>query len=82
MRVREFQERLVQRMFADRETLEEAYNFAETIIRGSESPVHVATAIQVVVNTIAKEIGELEQMELQDKNTGKLYRALIVEEIQ
>lgn len=82
MRVREFQERLVQRMFADRETLEEAYNFAETIIRGSESPMHVATAIQVVVNTIAKEIGELEQMELQDKNTGKLYRALIVEEIQ
>jgi hypothetical protein len=68
-------------MFADRETLEEAYNFADTIIRGSESPVHVATAIQVVVNTIAKEIGELEQMELQDKNTGKLYRALIIEEV-
>lgn len=81
MRVPEFQKLITQKMFASRDTLEEAYNFADAIIRGSESPMHVATAVQVVVNTVAKEMEKLETMELYDPDTNKVYRCLIIEEI-
>ena len=43
-------------MFADRETLAEAWEYVDQIARASENPMAVWTAVMVVTNTIAKEL--------------------------
>lgn len=43
-------------MFADRETLGEAWEYVDQIARASEDPMAVWTAVMVVTNTIAKEL--------------------------
>lgn len=43
-------------MFATRETIDEAFEYAHMIAKGSNNPAAVMTAVQVVVNTISNEI--------------------------
>jgi hypothetical protein len=47
-------------MFADRADLNEALNYAYNVARASDSPIHVITAIHVVLNTIINELEEAE----------------------
>lgn len=48
------------KMFADRDTLDEAYEYAWMIAKASDNPAAVMTAVAVVVNTIANYIEEVE----------------------
>jgi len=54
---------LQNKMVADRETIDEAFEYAHAIAKGSDCPLHVMTAVQVVVNTICKEILKSELVE-------------------
>lgn len=56
----EYAARLRHSMFSSRDTLEEAYEYAQKIAAASNNAAAVLTAVQVVVNTIAKELIELE----------------------
>ena len=47
-------------LFAERDTLKEAYDYAMEIAKASENPAAVTTAIHVMMNTIAKEIERTE----------------------
>ena len=47
-------------LFAKRDTLKEAYDYAMEIAKASENPAAVTTAIHVMMNTIAKEIERTE----------------------
>ena len=47
-------------IFASRDTLDEAYAYASSIAQASDNPAAVLTAVQVVVNTLAKYIEGLE----------------------
>lgn len=51
---------LKNQMFADRATIDEAYEYAYSIAKASGEAPAVMTAVQVVVNTICKEIEKLE----------------------
>ena len=44
------------RIFGDRETLQEAYNYCLTIAEGSNNKAAVITAVHVMMNTIANEL--------------------------
>lgn len=44
------------RLFADRETFDEAMEYAHSIARGTDNPAAVMTAVMVVVNTLANYI--------------------------
>lgn len=46
-------------LFADRETLEEAFKYVDQVAKASGAPIAVWTAVQIVLNTVAKEIKEL-----------------------
>ena len=43
-------------MFADRDTLGEAFEYVAQIAKASDNPMAVWTAVMVVANTVAKEI--------------------------
>lgn len=45
-------------LFADRKTIDEAYEYAYTVAKGTDNPAAVMAALQVVVNTIANYITE------------------------
>ena len=47
-------------LFAERDTLQEAYDYAMEIAKASENPAAVTTAIHVMMNTIAKVIEKAE----------------------
>lgn len=47
-------------MFADRETLKEAFEYVADVAKGSDSPIAVWTAVMVVCNTIANEMRKVE----------------------
>lgn len=47
-------------LFAERDTLKEAYDYAMEIAKYSDDPAAVTTALQVMLNTIAKEIEKAE----------------------
>lgn len=49
---------LQHKMFADRETIDQAYDYAHMVARGTDNPMAVMAAVQVVVNTICKAIIE------------------------
>jgi hypothetical protein len=51
-------------MFAQRETLDEAFEYVDVIAKASNNPAAVWTAVQVVINTIAKTIEENESRDL------------------
>jgi hypothetical protein len=46
-------------MFADRDTLAEAFEYVDVVAKGSDNAMAVWTAVMVVANTIAKEVKEL-----------------------
>jgi len=46
-------------MFADRETLEEAFEYVDVVAKGSDNAMAVWTAVMVVANTIANKVKEL-----------------------
>lgn len=48
-------------MFADRDNLQDAYNYVDELAKHSENPMAIWTAVMVVVNTIAKTIEEIEE---------------------
>ena len=43
-------------LFAERDTLDEAWNYVELIAHGSNNPAAVYTAVQVMLNTISSQI--------------------------
>ena len=47
-------------MFADRETIREAYDYALEVAKASGSSPQVLTAIHVMMNTIANTIEQIE----------------------
>lgn len=47
-------------LFSDRETLNEALDYAYSIARGTENPAAMMTAVMVVVNTLANLIDRTE----------------------
>jgi hypothetical protein len=42
--------------FSERNSMEEAMQYAYSIAQASDSPIHVMTAIHVVLNTLANEM--------------------------
>ena len=47
--------------FADRDTIDEAYNYAFDVLKGEGcNPVFLVTAIHVLMNAVAKQVAELE----------------------
>lgn len=44
------------RIFGDRESLQEAYNYVLTVAEGSNNKAAVLTAVHVMMNTIANEL--------------------------
>jgi hypothetical protein len=48
-------------MFADRDSLREAFEYAHALAKASEDSAAVLTAVHVVANTIAKEIERINQ---------------------
>lgn len=59
-------------MFSDRMTIEEAYDYAWKVAKGTDNQGAVMTAVQVVVNTIANEI---EKMGVSDGETISRQKA-------
>ena len=53
-------------MFADRASLNEALDYALKVARASDSPIHVVTAIYVVLNTVINELEEAEAVTSHD----------------
>lgn len=50
---------LKQPMFASRDSIEEAYDYALMVAKATDNPGAVMTAIQVVVNTIVNELEKI-----------------------
>lgn len=53
---------LKQPMFASRDSIEEAYDYALMVAKATDNPGAVMTAIQVVVNTIVNELEKITDM--------------------
>jgi hypothetical protein len=49
-------------LMADRETIDDAFEYALMVAKGTDNPMAVMTAIYVVTNTIAKQIKEIENV--------------------
>lgn len=47
-------------MMADRNTLDEAFDYAFMVAKASDNPAAVMTALFVVTNTIAKQLKEMD----------------------
>ncbi len=47
-------------MMADRETIEEAFEYAMMVAKASDNPMAVLTAVYVMTNTIAKQLKEID----------------------
>ena len=54
--VREVAKAMQTGLFADRETLEDAFNYMHQVASGCNNSVSVLTAVHVVLNTAAKQI--------------------------
>jgi hypothetical protein len=52
------------RMFATQECYADAIDYAYSIAKGTDNPAAVMTAVMVVVNTLAKEIEQIVQFEV------------------
>ena len=48
-------------LFATRDTYDEAMEYAYSVAKGTDNPAAVMTAVQVVVNTLAKYIAETKE---------------------
>jgi len=49
-------------MMADRETVEEAFEYVMMVAKASDNPMAVLTAVYVMNNTIAKQLKEIENV--------------------
>ena len=49
-------------MMADRETVEEAFEYVMMVAKASDNPMAVLTAVYVMNNTIAKQLKEIESV--------------------
>jgi len=76
-------------MFAKRDTLEEAYEYAWKVARGTDNEGAVMIAVQVVVNTIASELEKMDKEEqdlkrveglLEDYSAGEIARLAELDE--
>ena len=47
-------------LMADRDTIEEAFEYAMMVAKASDNPMAVMTAVYVVTNSIAKQLKEVE----------------------
>lgn len=47
-------------LMADRETIDDAFEYALMVAKASDNPMAVMTAIYVVTNTIAKQLKEMD----------------------
>lgn len=47
-------------MFANRETIEEAFEYALMVAKASDNPMAVMTAVYVVTNSIARQLKEMD----------------------
>lgn len=47
-------------IMADRETVEEAFEYAMMVAKASDNPMAVMTAVYVMTNTIAKQLKEID----------------------
>lgn len=45
---------------AERDTIDEAFEYALTVAKASDNPMAVMTAVYVVTNSIAKQLKEME----------------------
>lgn len=59
MTPKELGEALTIGLFSDRASIREAFDYAYDIADASDNPIAVRTAIHVVVNTIAKKLIEM-----------------------
>ena len=46
-------------LMADRDTIDEAFEYAFMVAKASDNPIAVMTAVYVVTNTIAKQLKEM-----------------------
>ena len=46
-------------LFAERDTIKDAYNYASSIAKATDNPAAVMTAVHVLLNTIAKELEKM-----------------------
>ena len=49
-------------LMADRETLEDAFEYAMMVAKASDNPMAVMTAVYVMTNTIAKQLKEIDNV--------------------
>jgi len=49
-------------LFAERDTLNEAWDYVEVIANGSNNPAAVYTAVQVMLNTVSSQIRKNEKV--------------------
>lgn len=47
-------------LFAERDSLKEAFNYVDEVANASENPIAVWTVVMVVCNTIANELQKVE----------------------
>lgn len=47
-------------LMADRETIEDAFEYAMMVAKASDNPMAVMTAVYVVTNSIAKQLKEMD----------------------
>lgn len=47
-------------LMADRETIEDAFEYAMMVAKASDNPMAVMTAVYVMTNTIAKQLKEMD----------------------
>jgi len=48
-------------LFANRDTIDEAFEYALMVAKGTDHPMAVMTAVYVVTNSIAKQLKEMER---------------------
>jgi len=63
MSLDEYRKQIKSSLFADRETLSEAFDYAVKVANASDNPAAVMTAVWVVVNTISKELGSINEVD-------------------
>jgi hypothetical protein len=62
MTLNELSRKISSPLMADRETIDDAFEYALMVAKGTDNPMAVMTAIYVVTNTIAKQIKEIENV--------------------
>jgi len=60
MNLNEILDRIHTPLMADRDTIDEAFEYAFMVAKASDNPMAVMTAVYVVTNTIAKQLKEMD----------------------